>query len=101
MHFSSVGVDTENIHNYEKGHPRAISVTINRMQCCLHVAVSWASIYNKAHCIHFEQNIIRGIMAGGHDEKDLMSIGQHCNYAGCHQLDFLPFKCKKCSGIYW
>ena len=49
MHFSSVGVDTENIHNYEKGHPRAISVTINRMQCCLHVAVSHGQVYIIKH----------------------------------------------------
>lgn len=49
MHFSSVGVDTENIHNYEKGHPQAISVTINRMQCCLHVAVSHGQVYITKH----------------------------------------------------
>lgn len=29
-----------------------------------------------------------------------MSVGRHCHHNGCNQLDFLPFKCGLCSGIF-
>lgn len=29
-----------------------------------------------------------------------MSIGAHCAHPGCHQLDFLPFKCGSCGKTY-
>lgn len=32
--------------------------------------------------------------------SDLMSIGTHCAFAGCGQLDFLPFKCDACQRTY-
>ncbi|KAL4425694.1 hypothetical protein ABPG75_009710 [Micractinium tetrahymenae] len=34
------------------------------------------------------------------DAADLMSIGAHCAHPGCHQLDFLPFKCGGCGKTY-
>ncbi|RAH82919.1 hypothetical protein BO86DRAFT_310647 [Aspergillus japonicus CBS 114.51] len=33
-------------------------------------------------------------------ETDLDSIGHHCDLAYCHQLDFLPFRCASCRGVY-
>ncbi|EAW13365.1 AN1-type zinc finger protein [Aspergillus clavatus NRRL 1] len=33
-------------------------------------------------------------------DKDLESIGRHCQYEYCHQLDFLPFRCESCRGTY-
>lgn len=27
---------------------------------------------------------------------DLFGVGIHCEYATCHQLDFLPFRCSDC-----
>lgn len=33
-------------------------------------------------------------------DADLMSVGRHCAHDGCHQLDFLPFRCSRCSKIY-
>ncbi len=35
------------------------------------------------------------------EDIDLLSVGQHCVFSDCHRLDFLPFKCEKCHGIYW
>lgn len=32
---------------------------------------------------------------------DLMSYGQHCAIKSCKRLDFLPFECGKCHGIFW
>ncbi|KAL4445903.1 hypothetical protein ABPG77_009102 [Micractinium sp. CCAP 211/92] len=34
------------------------------------------------------------------EPADLMSIGAHCAHPGCHQLDFLPFKCGSCGKTY-
>jgi hypothetical protein len=28
------------------------------------------------------------------------NLGQHCTLDDCHQLDFLPFPCKKCTGTF-
>ena len=28
------------------------------------------------------------------------SLGAHCDEAGCHQLDFLPFTCDRCHGVF-
>ncbi len=33
-------------------------------------------------------------------DKDLDSIGSHCQYTYCNQLDFLPFRCGSCKGTY-
>lgn len=33
-------------------------------------------------------------------EKDLESIGRHCQYEYCGQLDFLPFHCGSCKKTY-
>jgi AN1-type zinc finger protein 1 len=33
-------------------------------------------------------------------DKDLESIGQHCQMDYCHVLDFLPFRCDSCHGTY-
>ncbi|KAL4803948.1 hypothetical protein BDV18DRAFT_33627 [Aspergillus unguis] len=33
-------------------------------------------------------------------DKDLESIGCHCQYEYCNQLDFLPFRCESCRGTY-
>ncbi|KAI9370630.1 hypothetical protein BJX61DRAFT_544426 [Aspergillus egyptiacus] len=33
-------------------------------------------------------------------DKDLESIGRHCEYEYCNQLDFLPFRCESCRGTY-
>ncbi|KAK2787312.1 hypothetical protein FQN52_003395 [Onygenales sp. PD_12] len=33
-------------------------------------------------------------------EHDLESIGRHCQFAYCHQLDFLPFRCESCKGTF-
>lgn len=33
-------------------------------------------------------------------DADMMGIGRHCAHDGCHQLDFLPFRCSRCSKIY-
>ncbi|KAL4965342.1 AN1-type zinc finger protein [Aspergillus stella-maris] len=33
-------------------------------------------------------------------DKDLESIGRHCQYEYCNQLDFLPFRCESCRGTY-
>ena len=33
-------------------------------------------------------------------DKDLDSIGSHCQYTYCNQLDFLPFRCESCKGTY-
>ncbi|PLB50570.1 AN1 zinc finger protein [Aspergillus steynii IBT 23096] len=33
-------------------------------------------------------------------DKDLESIGRHCQFEYCHQLDFLPFRCESCHGTY-
>lgn len=33
-------------------------------------------------------------------DKDLESIGRHCQFEYCHQLDFLPFRCESCRGTY-
>ncbi|KAM9303802.1 AN1-type zinc finger protein 1 isoform 3-T3 [Morus bassanus] len=29
-----------------------------------------------------------------------LELGQHCGVAGCRQLDFLPFVCDGCSGVF-
>lgn len=29
-------------------------------------------------------------------DKDVEAIGAHCEFAYCHQLDFLPFRCESC-----
>lgn len=34
------------------------------------------------------------------ESADLMAIGAHCAHPGCHQLDFLPFKCGGCGKTY-
>lgn len=34
------------------------------------------------------------------DQADLLSVGQHCSFEECCQLDFLPFKCSGCSKIF-
>ncbi|PSC75576.1 zinc finger AN1 and C2H2 domain-containing stress-associated 16 [Micractinium conductrix] len=34
------------------------------------------------------------------EAADLMSVGQHCAHTDCRQLDFLPFKCSRCSQVY-
>lgn len=31
---------------------------------------------------------------------DLMSLGQHCDFPACRQIDFLPFKCDCCGRTY-
>lgn len=33
-------------------------------------------------------------------DKDLDSMGKHCQYTYCNQLDFLPFRCESCKGTY-
>lgn len=33
-------------------------------------------------------------------DKDLDSIGSHCQYTYCNQLDFLPFRCESCKGTF-
>lgn len=33
-------------------------------------------------------------------DKDLESIGRHCQFEYCNQLDFLPFRCESCRGTY-
>ncbi|KAL4892338.1 hypothetical protein BDV59DRAFT_202840 [Aspergillus ambiguus] len=33
-------------------------------------------------------------------DKDLESIGRHCQFEYCHQLDFLPFRCESCRGTF-
>jgi predicted nucleic acid binding AN1-type Zn finger protein len=33
-------------------------------------------------------------------EKDLESIGRHCQFEFCRQLDFLPFRCESCRGTF-
>ena len=33
-------------------------------------------------------------------ENDLESIGAHCHYEYCNQLDFLPFRCDSCKHTY-
>jgi AN1-type zinc finger protein 1 len=33
-------------------------------------------------------------------DKDLDSIGAHCHYTYCNQLDFLPFRCESCQHTY-
>ncbi|PYI31114.1 hypothetical protein BP00DRAFT_425912 [Aspergillus indologenus CBS 114.80] len=33
-------------------------------------------------------------------DTDLDSIGHHCDLPYCHQLDFLPFRCASCRGVY-
>ena len=33
-------------------------------------------------------------------DKDLETIGAHCQYSYCNQLDFLPFRCESCRGTY-
>ncbi|KAL5332114.1 hypothetical protein BJX70DRAFT_202144 [Aspergillus crustosus] len=33
-------------------------------------------------------------------DRDLESIGRHCQYEYCNQLDFLPFRCESCRGTY-
>ena len=33
-------------------------------------------------------------------DRDLESIGAHCQYEYCHQLDFLPFRCESCKRTY-
>ncbi|KMU91384.1 Zfand1 protein [Coccidioides immitis H538.4] len=33
-------------------------------------------------------------------EHDLESIGKHCQFEYCHQLDFLPFRCESCKKTY-
>ncbi|KAK9466219.1 hypothetical protein V1512DRAFT_264131 [Lipomyces arxii] len=30
----------------------------------------------------------------------LLNIGEHCAYSGCHQLDFLPFRCPNCESKF-
>ena len=35
-------------------------------------------------------------MAITSDPPDLLSVGRHCAFPECHQLDFLPFECKDC-----
>lgn len=34
------------------------------------------------------------------ETADLMDVGQHCAHVECRQLDFLPFKCQRCSKVY-
>merc|ERR1711939_27528 len=29
-------------------------------------------------------------------DSDVEAIGRHCEFAYCHQLDFLPFRCDSC-----
>ena len=33
-------------------------------------------------------------------DKDLDSIGSHCQFTYCNQLDFLPFRCESCKGTF-
>ncbi|PGH00201.1 hypothetical protein AJ80_09209 [Polytolypa hystricis UAMH7299] len=33
-------------------------------------------------------------------DHDLESLGRHCQFAYCRQLDFLPFRCESCRGTY-
>ncbi|KAI4152912.1 MAG: hypothetical protein LQ340_002620 [Diploschistes diacapsis] len=33
-------------------------------------------------------------------DNDLDSIGSHCHYEYCNQLDFLPFRCESCKETY-
>lgn len=33
-------------------------------------------------------------------DRDLESIGRHCQLEYCHQLDFLPFRCDSCHGTF-
>lgn len=30
----------------------------------------------------------------------LLDLGQHCHVGDCNQLDFLPFTCHKCRGVF-
>jgi AN1-type zinc finger protein 1 len=34
------------------------------------------------------------------DTADLESIGAHCQFPYCHQLDFLPFRCESCKSTF-
>ncbi|KAF2091519.1 hypothetical protein K490DRAFT_70345 [Saccharata proteae CBS 121410] len=33
-------------------------------------------------------------------DYDVDAIGKHCQLDYCHQLDFLPFRCESCKGVY-
>ncbi|PGH06407.1 hypothetical protein GX51_02419 [Blastomyces parvus] len=33
-------------------------------------------------------------------DHDLESIGRHCQFEFCNQLDFLPFRCESCKGTF-
>ncbi|RMJ22209.1 Zinc finger protein [Aspergillus sp. HF37] len=33
-------------------------------------------------------------------DRDLESIGRHCQFEFCRQLDFLPFRCESCRGTF-
>jgi predicted nucleic acid binding AN1-type Zn finger protein len=33
-------------------------------------------------------------------DRDVEAIGAHCEFAYCHQLDFLPFRCDSCHHTY-
>ena len=35
-----------------------------------------------------------------HAGADLMSVGMHCSFSECGQLDFLPFRCNGCQKIF-
>ncbi|KHG15615.1 Zinc finger AN1 domain-containing stress-associated 12 -like protein [Gossypium arboreum] len=37
-------------------------------------------------------------MAGG--TEAFPDLGKHCQLSGCHQLDFLPFKCQACHKVF-
>lgn len=39
-------------------------------------------------------------IASDHSSPDLLSVGKHCAFPDCHQLDFLPFVCKDCGQAY-
>uniref|UniRef100_A0A1D2ACU5 Zinc finger AN1 and C2H2 domain-containing stress-associated protein 16 n=2 Tax=Auxenochlorella protothecoides TaxID=3075 RepID=A0A1D2ACU5_AUXPR len=41
-----------------------------------------------------------GMAVGDADEADLLSVGTHCAFPDCNQLDFLPFTCKHCRGVF-
>ncbi|KAL5480125.1 hypothetical protein EMCRGX_G023747 [Ephydatia muelleri] len=34
------------------------------------------------------------------NRKMLMDIGKHCSVTSCKRLDFLPFICEKCEGVF-
>jgi len=46
-----------------------------------------------------ESTEVRG-EEGKKGAMEFSSLGEHCSYEGCHQLDFLPFTCNACEQVF-